>query len=94
MAKLSEAEKKRRKEREIIDRATHILNIMWACRDGKRYNGLHTWSKKELDNAEGLWEGFVWGITIAYGYRWSTKLDKLYGDYAELHGPLYKTKEV
>ena len=94
MTKLSEAEKKRRKERDIIDRATHYLNIIWACRDNAVYNGLHRWSKAEMSGAMDTYEGFTEGVVLADGRKWHNRFNKLWEDYEALHGKLFPDNKL
>ena len=90
MKKLSEAEKKRRKEDEIIRRATHIMNILWACRDSVPYNMIRTWSPDKIDEYMKMWTGFKWGVVICDGPKWDKRLNKMWVEYEALHGKLFK----
>lgn len=90
MKKLSEAEKRRRKEKDIIDRATHILNILWACRDETMYNSLTSWKRKDISKYLELWDGFQQGVVLGDGRKWYNRLEKLWRDYAAIHGDLTK----
>lgn len=87
MIKLSDYEKKRRKEEAIYKRYDHYLCIMWACRDGTEYNG-KKWSKNEMHAAYYESCGFVSGCAFADGRKWYERLAKRYAEFEKLHGKL------
>lgn len=90
MRKLSEAEKKRRKEARVTECATHILNIIWACRDSATYNGSSTeWTPDKMDGYLKMYRGFVRGLVLLDGLKWQRKLNTLFAEYEQLHGPLF-----
>ncbi len=93
MTKLSNAEKQRRKEEEIVKKATHLLNIIWACRDDAKYNGVQ-WFEKDQYTYMKMYQAFMDGIMICGGRKWYNRLNKLWNEYEELHGYPIKIKEV
>lgn len=85
MIKLSEAEKKRRKEKAIYDHSEHLLNIIWACRDEAVYNN-HQWREKDQYTYMVAWNEYETGCTLSDGRKWYNRLENQWREYEKEHG--------
>ena len=89
MVKLSQAEKKRRKEETIYKHSEHLLKIIWACRDNAIYNNIR-WNKKDQLIYLEAWDEFMRGCMLADGRKWYNRLEKQFEDFIVEHGDCVK----